>query len=458
MSKLMPDYYERTSIKLWPNGDFDPQGLFGEVQAKSLELKQVVSNMVIFESLLDHSIRATIDVLDANNILEDLRIEGDEYITIEFKKDTPEGKSKYKIRLMVTDIKNYVRPSVGAQTYRLECSSEHDYLNQLTILDRKFEGNIGKLVSDIVKKDLRVSKDHIGTINTKTAKLIKGIYPQLRPVNAVKWLTRNAFENSTPFFFYESIESEELNKKPAFNKINFTSLDALSKNPVVAKFERKPYNTGQMLDEKDDIRREQILSVSVPQVRSTFEDLQNGAYGSTITHLDISTKTLVTNAEHKHDGKFVILENKFKPMGDAHNKFLDKKITDFPYAKRFYSSQNSLSFDGFDNYHAPVVENIRKAAQKISGMEISKLVIDIYGDPRLTVGSKIDVKIGKALHPDELETNKVVDESVSGVYIIYDIIHTLTADQKWTSQLNLRKDSSNLDYNSKITKIKDKSV
>ena len=85
MRKHLPDYYERTSIKLWPNGDFSPAGLFSENTAKSLDIRNIVSNITIRESLLDSSIQIALDVMDGNNILEDLKIEGDEYITLEFQ-------------------------------------------------------------------------------------------------------------------------------------------------------------------------------------------------------------------------------------------------------------------------------------------------------------------------------------------------------------------------------------
>lgn len=449
-SNLYPDYYERTSVRLWPNGEFSPAGLFSENTAKSLEIKDIVSNIIIKESLLDSSIQIALDVQDANNILEDLRIEGDEYITLEFQKKTPEGKRAYKLKCVISDIINFNRPKPGMQTYQILCVSEHAYLNELTVLDRKFEGNIGTLVKKIVEKDLGVHPLYIGKINTKTSKNIKGVYPQLRPLNAIRWLMRNAFENSTPFFFYEGMS-------PGFrNQVHFTSLDDLSKRDIVAEFERKPYNTGPMKTEEDTIRRAQILKVAVPEVKNTLEHLSDGAFGSVMTHFDIATKTIVSDNEYRYDGEFVLSENKFKPIGD-HLKFKGKTLTDFPFARRFYSSQNSLSFDdAYGNYHSPIPENLRKGIQKQYCMETSKLQIDINGDPRLKVGDKIKVKIGKAMDHRELKGSKAIDESISGVYMIYGMHHILDADHSWQSTLDLRKDSSNLDYNEKVTRIKGK--
>ena len=444
---LSADSYELTSIKLWPNGYFTPVGLYSENGAKSLELRDIVSNIIINESLTSSTLDITLDILDGNNILEDLRIEGDEYITIQFNKKTKEGKRAYKIRCIISDIVNFKRARPGMQTYQILCVGEHSYINELTMLNRPFEGTIGSLVDKIVRKDLKLNPKYIGKINTSTNKIIKGIYPQLRPINAIRWLMRNAFENNTPFFFYESITADSR------NKVHFTSLTDLAKADVVAEFERQPYNTGPM-EEDDDIRRKQILRVVVPEVRNMFESLSEGALGSVMTTLDIATKTIKADTEHKYDGKFVLEENKFKPIGQ-HIKFLDKKITEFPYARRFYSSQNSMAFNQ-PNYHAPVPDHLSKGIQKQECMEISKLTIDINGDPRVKLGSKISVKIGKAIDHRELEDLKKIDESISGVYIVYGIGHVLNASDSWISTLALRKDSSRLDYDSKVTRIKDK--
>jgi hypothetical protein len=89
-------------------------------------------------------------------------------------------------------------------------------------------------------------------------------------------------------------------------------------------------------------------------------------------------------------------------------------------------------------------------------METSKLQIDINGDPRLKVGDKIEVKIGKAMDYRELKGSKAIDESVSGVYMIYGMHHILDANESWQSTLDLRKDSSNIDYDIKVTRVKGK--
>ena len=147
--------YKRDYIKLYPNGNYDPSAGSKSNTTKFVDIKQLVTDISITESLHQHSLMCTMSVLDGLNMLEDLQLEGDEFIEMQLSQETPEGKQRFKHVFVISDILNYVRPKPGVQTYQLICVSEHAYLNQLMRLNRKFEGNIGKLVRDIVTADLK---------------------------------------------------------------------------------------------------------------------------------------------------------------------------------------------------------------------------------------------------------------------------------------------------------------
>ena len=44
-------------------------------------------------------------------------------------------------------------------------------------------------------------------IRNPSTTAIKGIYPRIRPLAAIAWLIRNAFEDGTPSYFYETAKS-----------------------------------------------------------------------------------------------------------------------------------------------------------------------------------------------------------------------------------------------------------
>lgn len=423
--------YKRDHIRLYPNGQNET----------FVDIKQVITDFSITESVHQHSLMCTMNVMDGLNMLEDLQLEGDEYIDMQLSKDTPEGKIKYKHKFYIADIINYVRPKPGVQTYQLICVSEHAYLNQLMLLNRKFEGNIGKLVKDILVKDLN-QEDTIGHISNSTH-TIKGIYPSLRPVNAIQWLTRNAFDNGYPYFFYETLRD---------NAVTFTSLKELANASVEAEYEQRPYyNDINPMDKKDQIeQRKKVLSVSTPTETSIFNSLKKGAYGSSYTSIDISTKEYVIDKEYRYDDSFIITDNKYRSYKKS-KKFLDKGLEEFVGAKDYNASLNSLAFTGFKNYHDALSENIQNASSKTASMEASQINVNVCGDPRIAAGTKIRLKIPKSIDPELNKSgSKSIDNNKSGVYIVYDIEHKFSYDQEYFMNLHCRKDTSNIDYDKEV--------
>ena len=431
--------YKRDYIKLYPNGN-----------KTFVDIKNMVTNMTITESLHQTSLLCTMDILDGLNMLEDLQLEGDERIELQLSKETPEGKIRFHKVFFVSDIINYVRPKPGVQTYQLILVSEHAYLNQLMEINRKFEGNIGKLVNDILHKDLE-QNDNVAYMSNSNH-TVKGIYPSLRPINAIKWLTRNAFDNGYPFYFYETL----LPLRKLTDRIFFQSLKEIAEEEVVAEYEHKAYysDINPISDEDRKEQRKKILSISTPTESSVFGQLKKGAYGSTLSSIDIATKTVVIDNEYRYDDEFVIKDNKYRSF-KKEGKFLDKAINDFPYANSYYASLNSLAYDKFKNYHDATSDNIRKASSKTACMESSQINVKVCGDPRIRAGSKVLIKIPKSIDPELKKGTGSIDKNKSGVYIVYDIEHLFNYDQEYHMKLLLKKDTSRIDYDSTPNGVED---
>ena len=439
--------YKRDHIRLYPNGNYDPSATLGTNTTKFVDIQKLVTDISITESLHQHSLMATMNVMDGLNMLEDLQLEGDEFIEMQLSQETPEGKQRFKHVFVISDILNYVRPKPGVQTYQLICVSEHAYLNQLMRLNRKFEGNIGKLVKDILTSDLKQDQK-IGEISQST-QTIKGIYPSLRLINAIRWLSRNAVDNGHPFYFYETLRHKD--NKVSNGKIYFKSLKELATAQVIAEYEQKPfYNDINPMDKKDqEEQRKKLLSISTPTETSMFNQLKKGAYGSTLSSIDIATKTIVIDKEYRYDDSFVIADNKYRSF-KKEKKFLEKGLEEFIGARDYNASLNSLSFSGYSNYHDAMSENIQNASSKTASMEASQINVNVCGDPRITAGAKIRLKIPKSLDAELNKSGKSIDQNKSGVYIVYDIEHKFNYDQEYSMNLLCKKDTSNIDYDKEV--------
>ena len=187
--------YVRDHIKLFANSSND----------EFTDIKELV-NRIIFEENIDQaSVICTIDVLDGVNLFETFKLSGGEKVEIQLSQNTPLGKNILKREFYVSDIVNHTKPSMGYETYQLICITKFAFLNNLLKLERDFSSSPGKLIKDIVKKDLRVDDKEIFKMNTSTGTVMQGIYPGVSPFDAINWLQRNSFDESTPFYFYDTL-------------------------------------------------------------------------------------------------------------------------------------------------------------------------------------------------------------------------------------------------------------
>ena len=61
--------------------------------------------------------------------------------------------------------------------------------------EKRLENQLQKIQTEI---------ERIEKINTSSKEPVQGVYPGMPPLNAASWLLNNCYEESTPFFLYET--------------------------------------------------------------------------------------------------------------------------------------------------------------------------------------------------------------------------------------------------------------
>jgi len=402
-------------------------------KGEEIDINNLVNNFTFIESLDKAYIECHIQITDATNFLEEKQINGNEKITFTISrspfKDSEKDKIKWNIVLRVAEINGYVRTKAIRQNYRLRCVSEHMYTNATKLLKRPFEDTIGSLVEKICKSDLLVKPYKI---NTSSKGNIQGIYPQIRPIQAIKWLMRNAYEDNTPFYFYETIA----------NGIIFDSYKKLLEQESYEVYDFRPqfkYSLG--TEESYDEVRKRIRKIGGDLGMAKLSQMTNGAYASTLHTVDIATKKheISTFGYDKLDTL-----NKYKPWSENH-KVSDKNYNTLFESKNHYISLNTKSFN-LDNYHQPAFPTLLKGQAYLHGLKFNELKITIPGDFELSVGKKIDLEIIKASTPEHLEEESgFIDKYLSGTYIIHSINHTF--NEEFVQTCYIRKDSLGVNIN-----------
>ena len=418
-TSVSPDSYHIDHVKLTT-----------PVLGGAITITDIIKEVIIREGVTQPYVECDLFVVDAVGLINTLKLSGSETIDIKISrspiKKSDEEKAKIELKLKVIEIFGYSRRNVSRQAFTIKCCSEHLYTNQTKILQRPFRNTIGRLVKDILEKDLRVDPDRIGTISNSSKGIIQGIYPSLRPYYAIKWLLRNAYEDSTPFYFWESVQ----------NGIQFQSYKSLSEQEPFDTYDyRAFFEFARGTPEHYDEVRRRIRSLSSPLNMGQFNQIGNGAYGSTLYTFDIAEKKR-EKFIYSYKGMTKLNQNApYSTLDEINNQTYDQ----LQNSKNYYISLNSKAFTESSNYHEPLKPTILKGEAHYHNMNFNTLNLQLYGDFNLTSGLVINLDISKVGSAKELDTPRMKDEYLSGKYFIHTIEHRF--DDIYTQKITCKRDS-----------------
>jgi hypothetical protein len=416
---ISPDSYELKEV------------IFHSNARKRIDIKAYIQKIELFENINSPFIEAVVSIQDASSFFEQQKVTGDESVDIKIKRTpldgTKEKVSEFNLKFKIAEVFNFLRDGPSVQFYKFRLVSKHLYTNQVKSLQRSFQGSIGKLVKDICKKDLHVSK---ATINSDTKDIIKGVYPTIKPIQAINWLLKNAFDNGTPYFFYETLN----------NGLQFNSLENLYEKEVYETYEFLPYFDHDVgTSDSYNEQRARIVGFGSDFNMGKLNDVGEGAYASTLHTLDLATKKY-TKTFYNYDSSKPKTISKNKPFSD--NKAIDRrKYGELKEAKHFFVSLNSGAYPSHKNYHSPAFTTILKSESHLQTLGFNTHEISLPGDFGLQVGNKVHIKMIKPTTIEDADMDTVMlDKYNSGDYLVTGIIHTF--NNFYTMLVTIQRDST----------------
>ena len=380
-----------------------------------IDIKNLVNEITINESLFSSSIEVEMRILDATNLFELTRLSGGEEIEIKlFRVIDPsttfaEAKSKMSIKVNIAEIKDLNKKSVGTQLYTLICYSTHTFNNSLKKISRAFNGVPNALISDICKRDLGL-KD-LEPFTNKNTNPIQGIYPNLKPLSAINWILRNcAGEDNTPLYFYETVQGG----------LQFNSYSELLEQETYM-----TYNDQSFIDSPKDTETYDIAATKIRDMTSKFDisiyDLINkGTFASNIQSLDISTKDY-KNIRYRFKGTPSL--NEFPPLSNELS-FNNTLLKDADKSHEYFINKNAKAFTDTDNYHNPLEGLLADKQSYYNALSYMNIDLILNGDFNLS----------------------------SGKYLVTSIAHIFTMEE-YTCDIGIQKDSVLFDMNEKLKSI-----
>lgn len=403
---------------------------------QQVDIRGLVTNITITESLYMSSIDAEFVILDGVNLLESFKINGDEKINLEIKRQPLDDgtNEKHKHTFYISEIINYSRKMVGSATYVFRCVSKHPYINNTTTVSGFRDGTIGKIIKGLCN-DLNIDKPDI---NEATNKTINCIIPRLRPLAAIKWLNSNAFTTTgAPFYFYETLKSG----------VKYKSYEDLIETDVIGPYSHIPFFDKTIGDpEHYNEAKFKIRKVSSELNLSKYISTGEGAFASTTHSIDIATKTYKQPKEFKY-GNTIKKLNKNNPYPDRattnSDQYNGKQITELKSGKNYFISENKFAYNEDDNLHAPLRDNLSASQSYLSTEDTLIHDITINGNFDLEVGNTISVIVEKTNISDHQSDH--LDKMQSGVYMVSTIIHKF--GDEYTQQLEIKTNSFNASLN-----------
>lgn len=409
---LVPSSYNLAEVILTPS------------KGEARNITDLVGQISIRESLYAGSLQCSINILDAANVLEKLKVVSGEVLDLLITRRLAGGETdKYSHTFRISEVSSFAKLKPGTQTYVFKCISEHAYMSQLKTISKPFNNVPGQLIKNICTDELKIDPKEL-SINTETKQTITGVYPRMRPMYLINWLTRRSYDNGSPFFFYETL-GQGIHFDSYENIINKDNYNEFVHSPSVSS---TPGG-----DEYNKQLKNKILKISTDLNMSKYIDAAAGAYSSTLHTLDIAQKTY-KKTTYEYGKDLMLNKNGVLPSNLV---FDDRAIESHRESTNFYVSLNTSAAGGGSNYHAPSDSDILSANAYIENMDGTVLTIDIYGDFKLCVGMVITCNVIKSVESTKEKRGK--DKYLSGKYVVTSIDHRF--EDEYIMQVLLKKDS-----------------
>ena len=440
-------------VTLYPN---DPDAYGGAGR----NISNFVTEIKIEEGINQSSLLTTLTIRDGVNMIDDMRISGNERIDLQIHYPGIDVATDGRVRnFYISDVINFSR-HLQVQTYQFVCISELAYLSSLKILRRSFESGIGDEIQNILENDLHPSDGQAKNyFIKKSGGMVKGIYPNKNPIEAINWLIRNANTAGSPYYFFESLSWEQQDKRGkggfVFGSFNDFLEEARCFKPL--SYNYTPYNQGDReVDQYEDLFNRSLLKVSTDLGMSKFNQIPEGAYGSSFLGVDLAKKKIYIN-DYKYEHDEMKSLNKYQSFATTKaSKFGDKFLNEYK-GRRFYTSFNSLAYEGdIGNYNSVILNDpdaLQKSIAKDANLNYLTHTITAEGNFELYPGQVIEIKLPKATAPEFMADSVMHDEILSGNFMITRLTHTFK-EGEYMIKAECQSDSSMTDLNKPIPPTK----
>jgi len=398
-----------------------------------VDITHQTAEIVINESVDYSCISGYIQVVDNLNLIRNVPLIGNEYVTVSFVTPSRPQKIYKKFFCYKIDARIESDTNKGIVSYRLHFVSEEFVTSakkkiSLSFRDKKYNEMASIIFSNYFGSGKRLFAQP--TIEKKNL-----VLPYMSPINAMNLIAvKSMAENikDVSYFFYEDLDGFY------FSNINYF---AKNMSPTITyTWYRSNLSEDRDATNLKNIEKEfyRIETYDVVSTNNTINNVRNGLFASSLLLHDCTFKT-VSSYQFKYNDDFLNL-NTITGIGTLPRKndnFSDYTMSHYRmYPCQSYAYDNIELNDSFD-------KGTLNRNSHIKQMENGKLSILVAGDSQRRVGELVNVNIPSA--QPRTETEEDFDPYLSGKYIITQITH-MVSKFYYKMRLQLERDSLPLQY------------
>ena len=423
------------------------------------DIQGIYQELNIFENLMMPCMSGNIIIHDAVGLSTTIKYDGSEYLELIVTKDS-ENNIPFSIEKRFVIYKQSDRKDINqnSEVYILHFVSEEFILSQQKKVRQTYSGTYSDIVTNILKDYLKLElkprkekkdgiDDNILMMVEKTTGIKKYNVPNLSPLNAVKYIAKRATNAETlpDYLFWETSLG-----------YNFVSLSTLLTQTTIATI---TYGTKNLTKDSEGYYISDELygarNIKIDSQFNLLENINNGTYAGKFVGYDTLTRTIAVNTvSHtdiynkttKHANQYPFnykIPNKENITADL---MYDPKITVYPFqtprtTASYLKSTDTNTANIIDDTHNYILQ--RKAI--FANLLQRKLTITMPGNFNYMAGYMVEVQIPNRFDMENSNIKEVIDNSLSGKYIIIAVRHIIRQDKHETI-LEVATDSTNMEY------------
>jgi hypothetical protein len=396
-----------------------------------VDISSIFEEINLYDNMFTPCVSANIVIVDAINLFEKLRLNGDEKVMIRLgkSKDMPDD-WRYAKEFSLYTVSNRTNSNMNAQVYTMHLvNSDFIYSLQKKVTQR-YQGTYSDAVRKILLDQLRVPNNSpipdsgqsgLGSIQDST-RLHDFIVPTLSPFDAIKQISKKVTskDNLPDYVFYETPQTG----------YNFLPLSTLTQLDARFDINFKPKNTERQIgDELLGARDFKVLSSF-----NLFDTIRDGSYAGKFVGFDTLTRTqsitTVTDAfslNDKHANKNSNLVSFENTERKTPFEMFNSRVVTYPYTLsranlQYIKEKNPSSLNILDNAH----EYIFQRKSIFTNLMQKRMSVALPGNFGLFSGEMVNLFVPRFGIKEHNATDKdSLDTTLSGKYIIVGVRHII---------------------------------